>query len=151
MKIKICTVFLLFMHLVARANPSGYWITFDDKTKQPRSIIRIEVDDKRVLNAVIQRVYPKPGDTGHCHDCPGTFENQPVRGMRFVWGLQHVGHHKWDRGHIIDPAKGRIYDCQIVEQDDPQWLKVRGYIKLPFIGLSKYWRRATAKEIAALT
>ena len=93
MKIKICTVFLLFMHLVARANPSGYWITFDDKTKQPRSIIRIEVDDKRVLNAVIQRVYPKPGDTGHCHDCPGTFENQPVRGMRFVWGLQHVGHH----------------------------------------------------------
>lgn len=144
-------ILLNIISTLALSNPAGYWITLDDTGQKPRAIVEVKVNAKRELSAYIRKVYPLPTDTGFCRKCPGEFKNKPIKDLRIVWDVKHVAHHTWDKGRILDPKKGKLYDCKLTElTNDPTHLQVRGYIKLPFLGKTKLWRRATAEEIQTI-
>jgi hypothetical protein len=61
---------------LAAASPVGTWTTIDDKTGQKRAVVRLSVSGG-TLNGTIVKVYPQPGDTGICSQCPGAFKGNP--------------------------------------------------------------------------
>ena len=47
---------------------------------------------------------------------------------------------EWDSGKILDPKTGKVYKC-ILELEEVDKLKVRGYIGFSLIGRTQYWYR----------
>lgn len=129
----------LFMPLVIAAqSPAGTWTTIDDKTGKKRALIRLSVLEG-TLNGTIVNVYSQPGDTSVCKSCPGSFKNQPILGLRFLWGLKDKGNGVWDDGQILDPKSGKIYRAKVTVQGNK--LYVRGYIGLSALGRTQVWVR----------
>ncbi|WP_419420923.1 DUF2147 domain-containing protein [Legionella sp. D16C41] len=130
-------IMALFMPLaIAAQSPAGTWTTIDDKTGQKRAVVRLSVSGG-TLNGTIVKVYPQPGDTGVCQNCPGGFKNKPVVGLTFMWGLKDQGNGVWDGGQILDPKTGKIYRAKITEQGNK--LYVRGYVGFSALGRTQVW------------
>ncbi|MGQ3889360.1 DUF2147 domain-containing protein [Legionella sp. CNM-1927-20] len=129
----------LFMPLaIAAQSPAGTWTTIDDKTGQKRAVVRLSTSGG-TLNGTIVKVYPQPGDTGVCKNCPGRFKNKPITGLTFLWGLKDRGNGVWDGGQILDPKTGKIYRAKITMQGNR--LYVRGYVGVSALGRTQVWVR----------
>lgn len=155
MKIKKGCLFLLtsiflflFITTAWAASPLGTWTTIDDKTHKPRSVIQI-TESKGTLYGKILKVFPQPGDTGICTQCPGSFKNKKIKGLTIMWGLKKTGSNNWSGGQILDPKTGRIYNCKLSVGSKGKTLKVRGYIGFALIGRTQTWARlhASGKEL----
>ncbi len=122
------------------AGPSieGNWITIDDKTGVRQAVANFVIKDG-TLAATIAGVFPQPGDTGICSECPGEFKNQPIKGLQFAWGLKEATPGIWDGGHILDAKTGKIYRVKMSMKGDK--LYVRGYIGLAMMGRTQIWIR----------
>ena len=133
-------VMALLMPLItiAAQTPAGTWTTIDDKTGQKRAVIRLSVSGG-TLNGTIVKVYPQPGDSGTCKNCPGGFKNKPILGLRFLWGLKDKGNGVWEDGQILDPKSGKIYRAKITVQGNK--LYVRGYVGISALGRTQVWVR----------
>ncbi len=123
---------------IAAQTPAGNWTTIDDKTGQKRAVIRLSVSGN-TLNGTIVKVYPQPGDSGTCKNCPGGFKNKPILGLRFLWGLKDKGNGVWEDGQILDPKSGKIYRAKITVQGNK--LYVRGYVGISALGRTQVWVR----------
>ena len=118
--------------------PIGVWTTVDDKTGKKRSEVRISVKNNELSGQII-RVYAEAGDTGVCKTCPGKFRNQPIQGLKFLWGLKEDKHGGWVNGEILDPKSGKIYRAQMTQRGDK--LYVRGYVGFSLLGRTQIWVR----------
>ena len=121
---------------LAAASPAGTWTTIDDKTGQKRAVVNITISGG-TLSGTIVKVYPQPGDTGMCHNCPGAFKGKKVQGLRFVWGLKDKGNGVWDGGSILDPKTGKIYRAKMTLEGNK--LYVRGYVGVSMLGRTQTW------------
>lgn len=121
---------------LAAASPAGTWTTIDDKTGQKRAVVNISVSGG-TLSGTIVKVYPQPGDTGICHNCPGAFKGKKIQGLRFVWGLKDKGNGVWDGGSILDPKTGKIYRAKMTLEGNK--LYVRGYVGVSMLGRTQTW------------
>jgi lathosterol oxidase len=110
----------------ASVTPAGLWRTTDDRTGEPRAIIRIRIEEGR-LRGAIEHVYPRPGESPDpvCTRCSGTRRGQRVIGMVVLWG-QRLARGRWSGGRVLDPEMGKDYPGE-VWLEDPDTLKVRGY------------------------
>ena len=134
-----CIFAMVFMPIaMAQQSPAGLWTTIDDKTNEKRAVVKLVVNNG-VLSGTIVRVYPKPGDTGICMNCPGQFKDKPMIGMEFVWGLKEKHPNYWYGGHIIDGKTGKIYRVKMTVKGNK--LHVRGYIGLSMLGRTQVWER----------
>jgi len=52
-------------------------------------------------------------------------------------------HNGASNGKAIDPSSGKTYNC-FIELENPDKLKLRGYIGVPTIGRTQYWYRVKA-------
>ena len=120
------------------ASPVGKWVTIDDKTGEKRAIVTLS-ESGGVLSGVINKVYPQPGDTGFCDNCPGAFKGKKVVGLRFLWGLKNEGGNEWGGGSILDPKTGKIYSAKITQKGNK--LLVRGYFGISLLGRTQIWYR----------
>jgi uncharacterized protein (DUF2147 family) len=136
----IYSLLMFSLPVLALDSPVGTWITVDDATHKPRSVVRISLHNAK-LDGTIRKVFKQPGDTGRCHNCKGRFRNKRVVGLRFMWGLKQTGQRTWSDGRILDPKSGRIYSCKITLSEDNKRLTVRGYIGISLLGRSQYWLR----------
>lgn len=116
----------------------GNWVTIDDKTGEKRAIITI-TESGGVFSGVIDKVFPQPGDTGICEECPGSFKGKKIQGLRFLWGLKKDGNNEWDGGSILDPKSGKIYKVKATL--DGNKLHVRGYLGVSLLGRTQIWIR----------
>jgi uncharacterized protein (DUF2147 family) len=136
-------IWLLFSFYVpmalAQQTAEGLWTTIDDTTGEKRAVVLMVVHDG-VLSATIESVYPKPGDTGICSDCPGLFKDKPTKGLQFVWGLRERSPGAWEGGQILDAKNGKIYNVKMTVKDNK--LYVRGYIGIAMLGRTQIWERA---------
>ena len=120
----------------AALSPVGRWTTIDEKTGEKRADVQMELVHG-VLSGTIIRTYSKPGETGVCSACPGQFKDQPIQGLRFIWGLTEDEQGMWKAGKILDPQTGKIYHLKMTREGDK--LHVRGYIGIALLGRTQTW------------
>ncbi|HET6546558.1 MAG TPA: DUF2147 domain-containing protein [Rhodanobacteraceae bacterium] len=124
----------------APASPVGTWTSFDDKTGQAKAVIRLSEHNGELEGSIIKVLQSDQGPNPICKECEGERHNQPVTGMRIVWGLKQHGD-DWEGGHILDPHNGKIYRCKMQPSADGSKLEVRGYIGFALLGRTQIWQR----------
>lgn len=148
MKLRNCllTWVALFYIPIVFAQPAvpsieGDWLSRDDKTGEPRAILRLTIENG-VLGGKVARIYPQPGDTGICSLCPGEFKDKPILGMAIVWDLSEHSPGSWHGGKILDAKTGTVYRVKMmVKENNPDKLLVRGYVGVSLIGRTQVWER----------
>lgn len=136
---------LLYLPLVF-ANSSipsveGHWVSKDETTGQPRAVLHLKIDNE-VLSGIVVKIYPQPGDTGICSNCPGEFKDKEILGLKIMWDLKQHSPGSWHGGNILDAKTGTIYRVKLmVKENNPNHLFVRGYVGFSLIGRTQVWER----------
>lgn len=127
----------------ADPTPLGLWRTIDDASGKDRSLVRVSEANGVYEGRVEQILTTLPDDDPNhlCRACSGERKDQPVVGMKILWGLTKTGSHEWGGGEILDPKNGKIYRALMRLEDDGKKMEVRGYIGFALIGRSQTWIR----------
>jgi uncharacterized protein (DUF2147 family) len=123
---------------------TGIWQQIDDKTGSPKAIIEIRQNDNGTFAGKIIKVTPRPGYTPQrtCNKCPAPYTNQPILGMDVLTGLKHVeGTNNYEKGKVIDPLAGKVYDARVRLNANGKRLTLRGYVGVSALGRSQTWIR----------
>lgn len=136
---------LLFALTAAAADPTspaGLWKTIDDKTKLPRSLVRISEVNGVYEGRIEQLLNRQPDDDpeGICRACPGERKGKPLVGMTILSGLKQDGD-IYAGGEILDPKNGKTYRCKMEVIEGGKKLNVRGFIGVSLIGRTQTWLR----------
>jgi uncharacterized protein (DUF2147 family) len=122
---------------------AGLWQAYDDHTGNLEALIRIEKMPDNSYEGRIEKLYPSAGETASvCSNCKGSLHNQPLLGLRILYGMKHRDQLNFEGGEILDPDEGTTYRCQIQLSEDGKTIQVTGYINFNWIGQSEIWRRA---------
>ena len=117
----------------------GKWHTINEDTGKPNSLIEIYEEDGEVKGKVL-RILKEEDRDNLCNNCAGSLKDQPIEGLELMTGFQKDGN-EYTGGVITDPKSGKQYKAKLwVEEDNPQRLKVRGYIA--FFYKTQTWQRA---------
>lgn len=128
---------LLFAGSLQAQNIIGTWKTIDDETKEPKGQVELFMGDGKLYGKITKLLKSPPDKL--CDKCPGERKNQPILGMIVVVEMKQKDGY-WQSGSILDPEKGKWYDCKMWLKDgDPNVLVVRGYLG-PFYR-TQYWYR----------
>jgi uncharacterized protein (DUF2147 family) len=119
----------------------GFWTTIDDETGKARSVVEIYIEEGALSGKVVEVIGEAENDI--CTKCNGELKNQPIVGLRFMWGLEKDGN-GWDDGKILDPNNGEIYSSKLEVSEDGNILDVRGYVGFAAFGRSQTWHRKLA-------
>lgn len=125
----------------AELSPAGLWRTIDELSGQPKGLVRIrEVNGQ--FEGKVEKAFLKPGDdpAPRCEKCDGPRHNQPVLGLKILWGLAKNGE-EYQGGEILDPESGKIYRVKMKLLDGGKKLEVRGFIGISLLGRSQIWLR----------
>ena len=134
------------MSLAAFANAADplngtTWKTIDDKTKQPKAIVKFTEQKNGTLSASIQSVLT-PGEKNACKKCEGPYHNKSLKGLRIVTGLKNVGGTSYEDGSILDPQSGKTYKLKGQLAAGGKKLELRGFIGVAALGRNQTWIRA---------
>ena len=135
---------LFFSGNVLAQDLSGTWQQIDDKTGSPKAIIEIRKEANNTFTGKITKVTPRPGYTPRetCNNCPTPYTNQPILGMDVLKGLKHVPDtYNYEKGRVIDPLAGKIYDAKVKLSASGKRLTLRGYVGISALGRSQTWLR----------
>lgn len=123
----------------------GHWVTIDDKQDIEKSIVSLSINSGGELEGTIVKLLDRNAETTHCHKCPGDLKDQPLEGLRFMWGLSTddapEDARRWQDGEILDPKSGKVYRAKLNLSDDGQSLMVRGFVGLSLFGRTQTWHR----------
>lgn len=152
-KTKVIVTLLLFSITgLSAQTPEGQWMTFDESSGAPLSIISVYKNKQADLwegriDSVI--LLPNQGENPICTECTGKLKDQPVIGMRFMWGYEKSGT-EWIDGYITDPVDGTIYTSKIWFENENQ-LSVRAYGgPLGFFHRTQTWHSVDGQGIEGL-
>jgi uncharacterized protein (DUF2147 family) len=119
--------------------PVGEWKTFDDKTGQPKAIVRVYEQGGKVFGKIVQSF--KPGaETRVCVPCTDERKDQPIIGLVIIRNMKRDGD-EYAGGDILDPESGAVYHAKMHLEQDGTRLVVRGYIGFSLLGRSQTWQR----------
>ena len=122
----------------AQQGPTGLWRTVDDKTGQPKSLVRVYEEKGKLFGKVEKTLNPNARKV--CDKCPDERKNQPMVGLVVMRNLAKDGD-EYTGGDIVDPDNGKIYKCKIKTMEGGKKLSVRGFIGFSMIGRSQVWTR----------
>jgi uncharacterized protein (DUF2147 family) len=135
--------FVVNMLYAATLSPVGNWVQVGDESHQPESVIKIWQENNLLYGKVTKGFVvngKKPEEL--CSHCTGKLYNQPIVGMKILWGFKQLQADQWGDGKILDPHSGKIYKCKMTLADNGQKLKVRGYIGFSLLGRTQVWSRS---------
>ncbi|XOV92201.1 MAG: DUF2147 domain-containing protein [Bacteroidota bacterium] len=151
-KLKVLGLLILFSASASGQSPQGKWMTFNEATGAPLSIIQIHQNTQtnswegKIDSIILQ---PNQGEHPICVNCPGDFNNKPVLGLLFLWNFQKSGD-EWIGGKVLDPESGNIYNSRIWFESNNE-IKIRGYGGLfDLFYRTQTWRRLEGSEINGL-
>ena len=126
------------------ATPAGVWKPIDDKTGQPRSLVRI-VQTASGYEGRVTKILPLPDEDSKnpdhlCKACTDDRKDKPIVGMVILRGLRPDGD-VFAGGEILDPNNGKTYRCKMTVKDGGRRLDVRGFIGISLIGRTQTWVR----------
>jgi uncharacterized protein (DUF2147 family) len=124
-------------------SPIGLWKTVDDKTGEPRAIVRIYEQDGRLFGKIESSFTP---DAEHrvCAVCGDERKNHPILGLVIIRNMKHTDD-EYSGGDILDPDTGSIYHCKMHVEGGTR-LVVRGYIGFSLLGRNQTWQRVPAGQ-----
>lgn len=140
----LTTSALLFTTALVQASdqppsPAGLWKTIDDKTGQPRGIVRVYEEQGRYF-ARIERSLT-PGEEGRkCTACTDERKDQPFIGLVLMRNVK-LDNGEYGGGDILDPNTGAVYRCNFRLADGGRTLVVRGYLGVSLFGRTQKWKR----------
>jgi uncharacterized protein (DUF2147 family) len=120
------------------ASPAGAWRTIDDKTGQPRGLVRIYEQAGKFYGLIEKSFNPSPKPT--CTACTDDRKDQPMKGLVIIRGMVRHGDEYGD-GDILDPDSGTIYHCSFHLEQGGTRLAVRGYVGISLLGRTQMWVR----------
>ncbi|PQJ23487.1 DUF2147 domain-containing protein [Tenacibaculum sp. SG-28] len=129
---------LLFITQANAQSIFGKWENLNEETKEVDSVIEVYEENDKVYAKIIA-ITDATRQKAVCEKCSGDKKNKPILGMQILSGLQKDGD-QWNGGTIVDPKNGKEYKCYI-KLEEPNKLKVRGYIGFSAMGRTKYWYR----------
>jgi uncharacterized protein (DUF2147 family) len=128
---------------IARAaevpSPVGIWKTIDDRTGQPKGLVRVYESDGKFF-AKIERSFSPGDETRLCSACTDERKNQPIIELVFMRNMRPAGDEFVD-GDILDSDSGTVYRCKFRLEDAGKRLAVRGFIGISMFGRSQNWYR----------
>jgi uncharacterized protein (DUF2147 family) len=113
-------------------SPVGTWKTIDDDTGEAKSVVEFYEKEGKLFGRIVKILVDTPVENPVCDLCPPGDDrrNKPIEGLEIVRGLKKDGK-EWIGGTVLDPEKGKIYDCKIWLEDS-NTLKLRGYVAFFF-------------------
>ena len=117
------------------------WKTIDDKTKQPKALVKFTEQKNGTLSASIQKVLT-PGEETACSKCEGPYHNKSLKGLTIVKGLKSAGGSSYEDGSILDPSSGKTYKLKGDLKNGGKTLELRGFIGVAALGRNQTWIRA---------
>ena len=133
----IISIFLFMIFTNTHAQVTGMWKTIGDADGTEKSIVEIYEKEGKYFGKVV-KLLPAAKHTT-CENCPGELKNKPITGMVVLKDLEKTPKGA-SNGKAIDPSNGKTYNC-FIELENPDKLKLRGYIGVPTIGRTQYWYR----------
>ena len=131
------------------AEAFGIWKSIDDKTKEPKSHVKIWEENGKLYGKII-RLFRKPTEEQNptCDKCEGDRKDKPVIGMLIIWDLTKNANGSWHKGRILDPANGKTYGCWLETLEGGKKLKVRGYMGVSLFGRTQMWEKVASNPEA---
>jgi len=114
------------------SSPAGVWKTFDDKTGNPRAIVRIYEQDGQLFGRIEQTLKPG-GENRVCGPCTDERKGKPIVGLVIIRNMKADGN-EYDGGDILDPESGSVYRCKMHLEQNGARLVLRGYIGISLLG-----------------
>ncbi|MGE5356242.1 MAG: DUF2147 domain-containing protein [Deltaproteobacteria bacterium] len=139
-KIKFFSIFIalcFFVGNITGQSVLGVWKTIDDKTKEPKSHVKLYEKNGKLYGKVVKLL--PAATTKVCIDCPGDKKGKSLFDIDIVWDMKKQGS-VYDDGEIVDPANGKVYSCKMYLKDK-NTLTVRGYLGISLLGRSQTWYR----------
>jgi uncharacterized protein (DUF2147 family) len=126
---------------VPQRTAAGLWERVDN-SGAPVAWFRI-IDCNGVFEGKMAKIFSRTGENPsewRCTGCAGDQKNAPVIGLTFIKGMRRSGR-AYEGGSILDPRSGLIYSARMELSPDGDQLEVRGYLGIPILGQSEFWRR----------
>lgn len=137
-KIISFTILLLATLSIHAQDVTGKWKTIDDESGDAKSVVEIYKEDGKVYGKIVELINARREDP-KCTECPGKDKGKPIKGLVIIRGLEKDGE-EYSDGKILDPISGKLYKCYIT-LEEPDRLKVRGYVGISLLGRTQYWSR----------
>jgi len=132
-------LFISFTAFSQVNNIVGRWKTIDDKTGEPKSIVRIYKGENGKYYGKIEKLFQNPD--GLCVNCKDDNKDKPILGMVIITDMK-AKDDKLEGGSILDPANGEKYHATITYDKESGKLKLRGSIdKFGVLGRNQYWEK----------
>lgn len=136
-KTLLCLALLGAVGLLNGQSVEGLWRTVDDATGESKSHLRLYQANGKLYGKVEQTLRKNAKQT--CDKCSGDKKDKPIVGMVVLDGL-YMKDNFWQGGTILDPEKGKTYNCKLwLKAGDPNVLEVRGSIG-PFYRTQNWYR-----------
>ncbi|WP_405604505.1 DUF2147 domain-containing protein [Polaribacter sp. Asnod1-A03] len=116
----------------------GKWNSRNEETGKVDSVIEVYKKEGVAFAKIIDITNPER-KKAICNLCEGENKDKPILGLNILSGLEKDGD-EWSGGKIIDPRSGKVYKCYI-KLENPNKLKIRGYLGFALIGKTAYWER----------
>ena len=118
---------------------TGTWRYIDDKTGEPKGLVKMEKQANGTYAGTALKATPRPGYTPKefCTNCPAPYTNKPIIGMQVISGLKTEDQINYTNGKIIDPVSGKLYSLKGKVSPNGKKLFLRGYIGVSAVGRSQ--------------
>ncbi|WP_236548024.1 DUF2147 domain-containing protein [Polaribacter septentrionalilitoris] len=138
---KTILTFTLFLFSISMNSQTifGKWHSTNEETGKVDSVIEVYEKNGKAFAKVVEIKNPDRKNA-LCDLCEGKNKNKPILGLNILTGLEKDDD-EWSGGKILDPRNGKVYKCYI-KLEEPNKLKIRGYIGFALIGKTAYWTRA---------
>lgn len=117
----------------------GKWVTIDDKSNQPASLVYIYKATNGKYYGRVERLLVKGYEDMRCTECKGDLKDKPVAGMIILSDMEYVDG-KLCNGSVLDPENGKTYYGKIWYDTRKGKLILRGSLdKRGILGRNQEW------------
>jgi uncharacterized protein (DUF2147 family) len=125
-------------------SPIGLWQTVDDKSGQPRALVKIYSENGKFFGR-IEKSYTPGAEARVCSVCKDERKDQPIVGLLIIRNVE-LRDGEYGGGDILDPENGSVYRCKFHLDQDGTLLVVRGFIGISLLGRTQTWHRQTEAQ-----
>jgi len=164
---KLLTFVFVFLAVCLKAQDvTGFWQTFDEKTKEAKSVVAVYEYKGSIFGRVVMTY--EPGSDGKtvrdtlanpAHDAAknvvrtidGKEVTAKIAGLDFIWDMKKSDGKDWlyEDGFIVDPKSGGLYKARFKFDKDGN-LVVKGHLKISsLLGRSQTWKKFGAADFPA--